>query len=74
MARKNVFKQGYEIVDREMKHNRIDLSLPAALGGFGVWWDKTHREHAAMIAQVSALMRAPRQVDSGRGPHNRHAS
>lgn len=51
-------------MDRKLKHNRIDLPLPAAIGGFGVWWDKTHREHAAMIAQLSALMGAPRQVDS----------
>jgi hypothetical protein len=39
-----------------------DLNLSA--DGFDVWWKKTFAQHAAVVAQASALMRAHRRVSS----------
>ncbi len=38
--------------------------LKVAADGFDVWWNKTFAQHAAVVAQASALMRAHRRVSS----------
>jgi hypothetical protein len=39
-----------------------DLSLGA--DGFDIWWNKTSAQHAAVLAQASALMCAHKRVSS----------
>jgi len=39
-----------------------------AADGFNIWWQKTAAQNVAMLAEASDLIRAHRQINSGRWP------
>jgi len=45
-------------------YHRIDPAHDVATDGFIIWWNKTLAQHAAMVAQASALIRVHRRVNS----------
>jgi len=44
--------------------NRHPLSLDHSADGFDIWWIRTFAQHAAVVAQASALKRAYQRSSS----------
>ena len=49
---------------RRPNDKQLHPDLDLAAEGFDIWWKKTFAQHAAVVAQASALMRAHRRGSS----------